>query len=185
MAAQSLDALPKLAVATDADVPAVVSLINLAFRGIGGDAAGWSTKEQYIEGARITENQLREDMAAKPQAAMLLWRPVGKPLLGCVWLEPEQHGVWYLGMLAVPPREQNAGLGRKLLQAAENWAAQRGATEIRMTTINLRTALIDWYKRRGYTLTAETKPFPYGDTRFGIPKRDDLHFVVLRKQLAG
>lgn len=54
-----------------------------------------------------------------------------------------------------------------------------------MTTVNLRAALIDWYKRRGYALTGETRPFPYGDSRFGRPKRDDLYFVVLRKQLAG
>jgi GNAT superfamily N-acetyltransferase len=182
MSNDPIDDLPELAIATDADVPAVVSLINLAFRGTGEDA-GWSTKEQYIDGTRITEDLLREDIAAKPHATLLIWRVADNSLIGCVWLEPEQNGVWNLGKLAVPPREQNAGLGRKLLQAAEKWAQQRGATEIRMTTVNLRAALIDWYKRRGYTLTGETKPFPYGDNRFGVPKRDDLHFVVLLKRL--
>jgi GNAT superfamily N-acetyltransferase len=162
----AMDGLPELTVATDADVPAVVSLINLAFRATGEDA-GWSVREQYIEGTRITEDLLREDIAAKPHAAMLLWRRADRSLLGCVWLEPEDNGVWYLGTLAIPPLEQNAGRGRKLLQAAENWAQQRGATEIRMTTVNLRAALIDWYKRRGYSLIGETKPFPYGDSRFG------------------
>ena len=184
MSGCSIDPVPNLTVATDADVPEIVSLINVAFRGTGEDA-GWSTREQYIDGTRITEDLLRQDMAAKPRATMLLWRLADNSLLGCVWLEPEHNDLWYLGKLAIPPREQNAGLGRKLLEAAENWAQKRGATEIRMTTVNLRTALIDWYKRRGYALTGETKPFPYGDTRFGIPKRDDLHFVVLRKLLAG
>lgn len=183
MSSQPIDAAPRLTVATDADVPEVVSLINMAFRGTGEDA-GWSTREQYIDGTRITADLLQEDMAAKPHATMLLWRLADNSLLGCVWLEPQQSGVWYLGKLAVPPREQNAGLGRRLLEAAENWAQQRGAAEIQMTTVNLRTALIDWYQRRGYSLTGQTKPFPYGDTRFGIPKRDDLHFVVLRKILA-
>jgi hypothetical protein len=27
------------------------------------------------------------------------------------------------------------------------------------------------------------KPFPHGDERFGIPKRDDLRFEVLEKPL--
>jgi hypothetical protein len=27
------------------------------------------------------------------------------------------------------------------------------------------------------------KPFPYGDARFGLPKRDDLRFEVLEKAL--
>ena len=177
-----LDAAPRLTVATDSDVPEVVVLINQAFRGTG-DSAGWSVKEQYIGGTRITEDMLREDMAEKAHATLLLWRLADNSLLGCVWLEPQQGRVWYLGLLAISPRAQNAGLGRKLLEAAENWAQERGATEIKMTTVNLRTALIDWYIRRGYALTGETKPFPYGDSRFGKPKRHDLHFVVLRKVL--
>jgi hypothetical protein len=40
-----------------------------------------------------------------------------------------------------------------------------------------------WYVRCGYALTSETEPFPYGDNRFGIPKRDDMYFFVLRKRL--
>ncbi|MBU6298090.1 MAG: GNAT family N-acetyltransferase, partial [Alphaproteobacteria bacterium] len=48
---------------------------------------------------------------------------------------------------------------------------------------NIRDALIAWYVRRGYELTGETRPFPYGDNRFGEPRRDDLKFVVLEKLL--
>jgi GNAT superfamily N-acetyltransferase len=174
--------LPDLSVASEADIPAVVSLVNLAFRG-GAGQSGWSTEEHYIDGTRITNDLLREDMLAKPEATLLLWRLADGSLNGCVWLEPKENDIWYLGMLAVPPREQNAGLGRRILEAAENWVRERGAREIQMTVVHVRTALIDWYKRRGYTLTGETKPFPYGDDRFGTPKRDDLYFVVLRKEL--
>jgi GNAT superfamily N-acetyltransferase len=182
MSSQPVDPLPNLTVATDADVPAVVSLINLAFRG-HGENAGWSIEVEFIEGTRITEDLLREDITAKPHARLLLWRQAGNALLGCVWLEPQQSGIWYLGLLAVDPREQKAGLGRKLLQAAEQWAQEKGASEIRMTVVHLRASLIEWYKRRGYVLTGETKPFPYGDNRYGTPKRDDLYFVVLLKRL--
>jgi hypothetical protein len=52
-----------------------------------------------------------------------------------------------------------------------------------MTVVNVRKTLIAWYERRGYALTGETKPFPYGDERFGRPLRDDLHFVVLEKDI--
>jgi len=183
-----MDASPNqiinLARATDADVPDVVSLINRAFRG-RGEEAGWSIKEEYIEGTRITEDLLREDMVAKPHATLLLWRGADGSLLGCVWLESEKGGVWYLGLLAIRPGDQKAGRGRRLLEAGESWAKERGATEIQMTVVNLRAALIEWYKRRGYSLTGQTKPFPYGDNRFGRPTRDDLYFVVLKKELAG
>jgi hypothetical protein len=43
--------------------------------------------------------------------------------------------------------------------------------------------LIDWYKRKGYKLTGETKSFPYHDQRFGIPLRQDLGFLILNKKL--
>ena len=52
-----------------------------------------------------------------------------------------------------------------------------------MTVVWVRDALIAWYQRRGYSLTGETEPFPYGDERFGRPLRDDLHFVVLEKEI--
>jgi hypothetical protein len=52
-----------------------------------------------------------------------------------------------------------------------------------MTVVNVRDSLIAWYGRRGYALTGETQPFPYGDERFGRPLRGDLQFVVLEKEL--
>jgi GNAT superfamily N-acetyltransferase len=173
---------PDLRVATDADVPAVVELINRAFRGRGADES-WSTQEHYIEGTRTNEKLLREEMAAHPGASLLLWHTPEGTLQGCVWMQPEANDVWYLGSLTIAPGEQKAGLGRALLAAAEDWARMRGAREIKMTVVHVRTALLEWYARRGYALTAETKPFPYGDTRYGTPTRDDLHFVVLKKRL--
>ena len=52
-----------------------------------------------------------------------------------------------------------------------------------MTVIEQRDELIAWYERRGYSRTGETAAFPYGDARFGEPKRPDLRFVVLTKEL--
>ncbi len=85
--------------------------------------------------------------------------------------------------MTVRPDLQNKQLGRRLLNAAEEFAKERGAHRMRMTVVNVRKALIAWYERRGYTLTGETRPFPYGDERFGRPLRDDLHFVMLQKDL--
>jgi hypothetical protein len=70
-----------------------------------------------------------------------------------------------------------------LLTAAEDFAKERGAHRICMAVVNVRTTLIAWYERRGYALSGETRPFPYGDERFGRPLRDDLHFVVIQKDL--
>ncbi len=152
-------------------------------------SAGWNT-ESFIEGQRLTDSLLREDLAAKPQAHLLTYREdredpdnPASPLLGTVWLDPGKDGVWYLGLLTIHPDVQQKQLGRTLLAAAEDFAKQHGAHRIQMTVINVRDILIAWYERRGYTLTAETRPFPYGDERIGKPLRDDLHFVVLEKNI--
>lgn len=91
--------------------------------------------------------------------------------------------MWYLGLLTVRPNLQKQHLGRTLLSTAEAFAKERGASTISMTVVNARKRLIQWYERRGYALTGETRPFPYGDERFGRPLRDDLHFVVLKKEI--
>ena len=168
--------------AVEADYPAIIDLANLAYRGTG-PSASWNI-ENFIEGQRLNDSLLREDLAAKPEAHLLTYRddPDG-PLLGTVLLDPKKDGVWYLGLLTVRPDLQKRKLGRALLAAAENFAKERGARRIQMTVVNVRDVLIAWYERRGYTLTGETRPFPYGDERFGRPLRDDLHFVLLEKEL--
>lgn len=169
--------------ATEADYPAIIDLANLAYRGTGASAS-WNVETGIIEGQRLTDSLLREDLAKKPKAHLLIWcEAPGKPLLGCVWLEPEANGVWYLGLLAVQPSLQKQHLGRNLLAAAEAFARQRGGIRIRMTVLSVRDTLIAWYERRGYLLTGETQPYPYGDERFGTPLRNDLYFVVLEKSI--
>ncbi|RVT94575.1 GNAT family N-acetyltransferase [Sphingomonas crocodyli] len=163
-----------LTIATDTDLAEVVALANLAYR--GGDHAGW-TREDYIGGDRTTVDELRADIAAKPEARLMLLRD-GGTLLGTVWIEPAGEGAWYLGLLTVRPDLQAGGIGRRLLEGAEDAARALGGRTMRMTVVHIRDTLIAWYQRRGYALTGETLPFPYGD-----PPRDDLSFVVLEKAL--
>lgn len=74
-------------------------------------------------------------------------------------------------------------LGRLILEGAEDYARRWGATRMILGVVQLRTELIAWYERRGYVKNGETKPFPYGDERYGLPMRDDLHFVFFEKAL--
>jgi len=169
--------------AVEADYREIIDLVNLAFRGSGASAS-WNIEAGIIEGQRLNESLLREDLAAKPAAQLLIHRDEASgALLGTVWLDPGKDGVWSLGLLTVRPDLQNKQLGRTLLNAAEEFAKEHGARRMRMTVVNVRKALIAWYERRGYTLSGETRPFPYGDERFGRPLRDDLHFAVLQKDL--
>jgi hypothetical protein len=82
--------------ATETDHAAIVELANAAYRGTG-TAQSWNVETGVIEGQRLNLDLLREDMAAKPNAHLLVWRDdTADGLLGCVWLEPKFEGVWYL-----------------------------------------------------------------------------------------
>jgi ribosomal protein S18 acetylase RimI-like enzyme len=159
------------------DLAAIVTLMNRAFRG----EQSWSTEAPYISGDRANEAMLQQEIAHGAQ--LLIAENDSHKIEGCVSLKSISPQKWYLGSLAVDPALQNSGFGRRLLQASEDYAANAGATRIEITVVNVRDAIIAWYERRGYVRTGETRPFPYGDNRFGTPLRDDLNFVVLEKQL--
>jgi ribosomal protein S18 acetylase RimI-like enzyme len=162
--------------AKETDFPAIIALMNAAFRGTGG----WTVEADYIAGERTSESLLRDEIA---KGAQYLLSDGEAILQGCVSLQASSPERWYLGSLTVNPAQQNTGFGRKLLEASEGYAAARGATTIEMAVVHVRDALISWYERRGYRRTGETRPFPYGDNRYGTPTRSDLVFVVLEKHL--
>jgi len=164
--------------ATDSDFPAIVTLMNAAFRG----KDGWSIEGEYIIGERTSISLLNEEVA-KGALYLLANDDAISTLRGCVSLQAASPEKWYLGSLTVLPSLQNSGFGRELLTAAEQYAAAHGALTIEMTVVHVREALISWYERRGYRRTNETRPFPYADTRYGTPTRADLVFVVLEKHL--
>lgn len=175
------------------EADALSALVNSAYRG-DLSRAGWTTEADLLGGQRTDPAALREFMAAGEPAldrVLLVYdgaageSSLGRPPEACVQLERRGDDA-YLGMLTVQPVRQASGLGRRLLDAAEGWAAAHwGARTIIMTVITQRPELIAWYERRGYNATGETAPFPYDDIRFGEPKRPDLQFIVLRKPLGG
>ena len=169
--------------ATEADHEAVVHLANLAYRG-GEGVQGWNSEGEHLAGDRLSRGLLKADLAAAPDAHLLLYceTPDGPPL-GTVWLEAEGKGSWHLGLLSVHPGYQDRKLGRGLLDAAEGFVRDQGGVKITMSVINVRDTLIAWYVRRGYEPNGQTKPYPYGDERWGRPLRDDMEFVELEKAL--
>lgn len=163
------------------DVPSIQPLVHHAYR---GDRArqGWSHEADLLDAARIDEEALYEAVADSAQTILLAQRDGA--LIGCVQVTDKGEGLAYLGMLTVQADLQDQGLGRRLIVEAETLARTRyAATRMEMTVIVQRDELIEWYQRRGYVLTGETRPFPVTDPRLGIPRRNDLAFVVMEKQL--
>ena len=168
--------------ANSADVLSTVALVNSAYRG-ESSRRGWTTEEHLLGGQRTDEAAIARDISTAGQVILLLRQCA--MLCGCVFLEDKPDRTCYLGLLTVRPDLQRAGFGRRLLAAGEAWGAERfGSHYIEMTVLEQRRELVAWYERRGYRLTGESRPFPYEDERFGLPKRDDLRFVVLRRRIA-
>jgi ribosomal protein S18 acetylase RimI-like enzyme len=167
--------------AVAADVPAVVELVESAYRG-DASRVGWTTEAELLGGRRTGPDDI-EAILAREQSQLLLAERDGQ-LLACAHVAVED-GTGYFGMFSVDPRRQGEGLGKTVLAEAERIAAEQwGCPTMRMTVIDVRDELIAFYERRGYRRTGIKKPFPYGDERFGVPKRDDLRFEVLEKSLA-
>lgn len=162
------------------DIPAIVALVESAYRG-DASRAGWTTEADFLGGQRIDPMGVAEQLTM-PDSRVILAEGNGE-LLACCNLE--KHGeLAYFGMFSVAPSLQSKGIGKQLLAEAEQQAKNDWhCSRMQMTVIDIRETLIAFYERRGYRRTEVFKPFPYGDERFGIPKRADLRFEVLEKAL--
>ena len=171
---------PCIVIATTADIAAITSLLNSAYRG-ESSKQGWTTEAHLIAGnVRTNENSVKEVMEQEG-SVMLKYTGEQSLVMGCVNLQ--QHGdKVYLGMLSVVPQLQGAGIGKKLLQAAEEYTLQVHGKTVYMTVISARTELINWYERYGYKDTGERKPF-VEDGVSGIHLQP-LEFMVMEKKIA-
>ncbi len=171
----------KFRAARSGDADRIVRLVESAYRG-EASRAGWTTEADLLDGQR-TDRQEADELLGDPGVVIVLSFD-GDELVGCVKVRAAGNGVSYIGMFAIEPRRQSRGLGSALLGEAERVAREeQSAVRAEMTVIEQRHELIAWYERRGYRATGEMEPFPYGNPRFGLPRREDLRFAVLAKRL--
>ncbi|HAO46890.1 MAG TPA: GNAT family N-acetyltransferase [Ferruginibacter sp.] len=168
-----------IAYANTDDIPAIRDLLNNAYRG-EDSRQGWTTEAHLIAGnVRTTDNTLLSVME-RPGSVMLKYTAADGQLIGCVNLQ--QHGNRiYLGMFSVSPKLQGGGIGKKLLSASEAHAVSLNCSSIYMRVISVRTELVDWYKRHGYSDTGERESFEE-DASSG-KHLQQLEFMVLEKFL--
>ena len=144
--------------ATLADLPALHALIQRSYRGETA-RGGWSHEADLVQGERISH----QDLAAlidSAQDRFLVAENAGT-LIGCVHICAKTATTSYFGLLTVDPGRQAAGLGKRLIGAAEATARQDfGATEMELTVLSTRAELIAYYQRRGYHPTGACRPFP-------------------------
>lgn len=165
--------------ATHQDIPAIVDLLNSAYRG-ERSTKGWTTEAHLIAGEVRSDARQVSEVMAKDGSVFLKYMAEDGRMLGCVNLQNNERGV-YLGMFSVEPELQGGGIGKKLLQAADDHARKIGASHIYMYVISLREELINWYKRYGFEETGEQ--FPFAEDGLTGKHLQPLEFIVLEKSL--
>ncbi len=166
--------------ATIDDVPSLVALIESAYRG-EASRTGWTTEADLLDGQRTDLDEVTQIVAGSHSRIRMALE--GTELVACVRIE-DRGDSGYIGMVSVKPTLQARGIGRQLLVEAERVIREvLGRARAKMTVIGQRDTLIAWYERRGYTVTGEREAFPCCDPRAGLPKRDNLYFVVMAKAL--
>ena len=152
----------RLRTAVLADVQALARLINAAFR----------VEQPFIEGDRINPDGVR----AYLEKGKFLLAEDAAGLTGCVYVELRgDRG--YLGLLGVEPQRQGAGLGRKLMDAAENFFRQAGCVAVDLRIVSARAPLPSFYRHLGYLETG-TAPFAPD-----VPAKVPWHYILMSKTI--
>lgn len=170
---------PNIVFAVPANVTAIKELLNIAYRGEISQQ-GWTTEANLIAGDTRTDDAMIAQVMQQSGSVFLIYKNEEQKIIGCVNLQ--QHSAkLYLGMFSVKPQLQGGGIGKQLLQAAEEYALHVNCKVIYMSVISVRTELINWYKRHGYVYTGERKPF-VADELTG-KHLQPLEFIILEKPL--
>lgn len=121
----------------------MLSIINSAF-----------AVETFIDGTRTDAARLA-DLTKKGE--YLVAEDDAGQVIASVFVELRgDRG--YFGMLAVDPVRQGTGLGRKMVEAAEEYCRSRGCRHMDISVLSLRPELPPFYARLGYSETA-IEPF--------------------------
>jgi predicted N-acetyltransferase YhbS len=153
----------KVRVAEKSDASAIMAVINAAFR---------KTESFLIDRDRV-DLETVHDLMQKGKFLLADDRIV----IGCVYVEIRGDRS-YLGLLSVDPARQKAGLGSKLMSAAEEYCAKAGSRFMDLRIVNVRKELPEFYHRLGYVDTG-TEPFTAG-LNLKVP----CHFVKMSKPLS-
>lgn len=164
---------PLFRLAGPADAAPITALIERAYR--GPETAGqWDSESHLLRGPRTSIAEIA-DLLGRADSRFVVAMQAGR-MAGCALIQQVAADTdprfCYFGMFATDPACRAEGLGKAVLAESERLARDIfGARHMVMTVINVRTALIAWYERRGYRLTGVHLPFPFTETS-GEARRD-------------
>jgi ribosomal protein S18 acetylase RimI-like enzyme len=164
----------QLNIANTNDALQICELLNLAYRGNDG----WTTERALVEGDRCSQSDIISDIQT-PNNYFLVYE-IGNIIQACISVHKNENRA-YIGSFAVSPELQNSGVGRTVLNLAEQFALTRFQPEqFIMVVLSSRTELIEFYERRGYERNGIIKEYPI-HLNVGLPLTPNLTIEELTK----
>jgi GNAT superfamily N-acetyltransferase len=171
----------RIRLASAADMPAMIPVVNAAF-----------AIETFLDGTRTDEERMAEMMR---KGEFLIAEEVAEEIadrvakgegaesnpgrmVAAVYTELRgERG--YFGMLSVDPSRQGTGLGRVMVEAAENYCREYGCQHVDIIVLSLRPDLPPFYRKLGYIQTGTEA------VRTSRPLKDgvECHGIVMSKAL--
>ncbi|MEW5875469.1 MAG: GNAT family N-acetyltransferase [Candidatus Zixiibacteriota bacterium] len=87
------------------------------------------------------------------RGGQILFARIGESVVGTVAIILQRPGIFEIAKMAVTTRRRGKGIGRRLAQAAIDWARQSGAADIRIATSPKLKAALALYQSMGFTRT--------------------------------
>jgi len=146
------------------DMAEMIPLVNAAF-----------AIEEFIDGTRTDAERMSEMMQ---KGEFILAEDGSGRIVACVYAELRgDRG--YFGMLAVEPSRQGTGLGRAMIEAAEDYCRERGCQWMDISVLTLRPELLPFYQRLGYVETRREAFYPSRPLKEGF----ECQSIVMSKAL--
>jgi len=153
---------PQLRIAQAADAEVITRLINAAFQ----------VERFFLAADRLDIDEVRARLAR----GTFILAEEGGAIVGSVYVEPGGDRA-YLGLLSVEPSLQRAGIGRYLMDAAEEHCRAVGCRFMDLRVVSVRTELPAYYQKLGYVQTGRMA-FPE-EVHTTIP----CHLLIMSKTL--
>ncbi|TQW01304.1 hypothetical protein V2A60_002311 [Cordyceps javanica] len=168
--------------ATLDDAPRLRDLMEHAFS-TNDSRSNWTGDAELASKFTVQLENMQQDLAAENLLTFAVMDKAGGDIIASVNVGKKGDDRGHIAGLIVQDEYQRGGVGGQVLHYAEEYCRREwGVKKLSLNALSTRTALLAWYKSRGYRETGETSPFPRNAACFAslaIP--EDLCFIEMQK----
>jgi GNAT superfamily N-acetyltransferase len=138
--------------ATAADAPLIAAMHAASWQATYGKLLPAAFLEHEVDAERAAWWRARMEAPGSERRLVLIAELDDKTPAGFVCVERQPDSPWgvLLDNLHALPAHQGIGVGKRLMQAAQDWARARGETQLYLYVLEGNTPAIAFYERQGW-----------------------------------